>query len=112
MESLAEDLATMIRRPLTEDHVAAIRRIGAERSLAEGEIILRIGDPADRFFYVLDGTFQLWDETRGEAVNQSRLGPGQFIGEIAFLNGGGMLYTLRAAEAARVIEPRARRCSG
>jgi thioredoxin reductase (NADPH) len=104
MESLAEDLATMVRRPLTEAHVAAIRQIGVERLVEESEIFLRTGDPADRFFYVLEGGFQLWDETKGEALNPNILGAGQFIGEIAFLTGGRMLYTMRAVGPSRVLE--------
>ncbi len=103
MESLAEDLATMVRRPLTEDHVAAIRRIGAERLIHRGTILLRTGDPADQFFYVLEGGFQLWDEVRAEPTNANILGAGQFIGEIAFLTGGRMLYTMRAETPTRVL---------
>ncbi len=103
MESLAEDLATMVRRPLSVDHVAAIRRIAHERAVPEGEIFLKTGDPADRFFFVLEGGFQLWDEARAVALTPTVLGSGQFIGEIAFLTGGRMLYTLRATEAGRVL---------
>jgi thioredoxin reductase (NADPH) len=103
MDSLAEDLATMVRRPLTADHVAAIRRISDERAVPEGAIFLRTGDPADVFFYVLEGAFQLWDEDRAEAINPNLLGAGQFIGEIAFLIGGRVLYTMRAASPARVL---------
>ena len=103
MESLAEDLATMVRRPLTEAHVEAIRRIGRELNVPEGKIFLRTGDPADQFFYVLEGGFLLWDETRGQPTTATVLGAGQFIGEIAFLTGGRMLYTLRADSPARVL---------
>uniref|UniRef100_UPI00286A3165 Crp/Fnr family transcriptional regulator n=1 Tax=Tabrizicola sp. TaxID=2005166 RepID=UPI00286A3165 len=103
MESLAEDLATMVRRPLSDDHIAAIRRIGEERLIPQGTIFLRIGDPADQFFYVLDGGFQLWDEVLGQPTNANILGAGQFIGEIAFLTGGRMLYTMRAETQARVL---------
>jgi thioredoxin reductase (NADPH) len=104
MESLAEDLATMVRRPLSADHIAALRRIGAERTVPEGEIFLRMGDPTAMFHYVLEGGFQLWDEARDQPLNVNLLGAGQFIGEIAFLVGGRMLYTMRCASPARVIE--------
>ncbi len=104
MESLAEDLATMVRRPLSADHVAALRRIGTIREVPEGEIFLRAGDPSDMFIYVLEGGFQLWDEAKDQALNENILGAGQFIGEIAFLVGGRMLYTMRAISPARVIE--------
>ncbi|MGL4235731.1 FAD-dependent oxidoreductase [Tabrizicola sp.] len=104
MESLAEDLTTMVRRPLTADHVAAIRGIGTERTVAEGEIFLRTGDPSDHFYHVLDGAFQLWDEARGVQIGTNVLAAGQFIGEIAFLTAGRMLYTLRCVSPARVLE--------
>ena len=55
MESLAEDLATMVRRSLSDAHVAAIRRIGEERLIPADTVFLRTGDPADQFFYVLEG---------------------------------------------------------
>jgi thioredoxin reductase (NADPH) len=103
MESLAEDLATMVRRPLTDAHVAAIRHIAEERDVPEGTIFLRTGDAADWFYYVLEGGFRLWDEARDVALNPNVLGQGQFIGEIAFLNGGRMLYTMRAVSPARVL---------
>ena len=103
MESLAEDLATMVRRPLSDDHIAAMRRIGTLREVPEGEIFLRTGDPADTFFHVLEGAFQLWDEALDRAINANTLGAGQFIGEIAFLTGGRMLYTMRTASPAKVL---------
>jgi len=108
MESLAEDLATMVRRPLSDDHIAAMRSIGVERAVPKNEIFLRTGDPADKFHYVLEGGFQLWDEAHEQVLNVNILGAGQFIGEIAFLVGGRMLYTMRSASPARVLEvPRA-----
>lgn len=67
MESLAEELATMVRRSLTEAHVAAIRRTGTERMVDEGAIFIRAGDPSDRFCEVLEGGFQLWNEARCQA---------------------------------------------
>ena len=103
MESLAEDLATMVRRPLSEDHIAAIRRIGEERTVAADTIFLRAGAPADEFFYVLDGGFQVWDEARDRPLNPNILGAGQFIAEIAFLTGGRMLDTMRSVSPARVL---------
>jgi hypothetical protein len=36
METLAQDLRTMVRTPLTEAHVAAMRRVGQEETLSAG----------------------------------------------------------------------------
>lgn len=104
MDSLAENLATMVRRPLTPDHVTRLRRHGLERTYAEGDFVFRSGDPLDRFVYVLEGTFALWDVARNTRIGEASIGPGQFIGEIALLNGGSVLNTVRACAPGRVIE--------
>jgi thioredoxin reductase (NADPH) len=49
METLAQDLRTMVRTPLTEAHVAAMRRVGQEETLEAGEKLYRTGDVQDRF---------------------------------------------------------------
>jgi thioredoxin reductase (NADPH) len=103
MDGLAENLATMVRRPLSEHHVALLRRAGREEEVAEGTLLYRSGDLADRFIFVLDGEFELYDIYRGERIGRNTLGPGQFVGEIAFLNGSAMLNSIRAARAGRVI---------
>lgn len=103
MESLAEDLTTMIRRPLTPHHVSLMRAIGEEREVPEGTIVQRSGDPADQFAYVLDGEFELYDTVRQQRVGKAAVGPGQFMGEIAFLNGASVLNTVRAARAGRLL---------
>lgn len=103
MDSLAENLATMIRRPLTAQHVALLRQQGVEETLAEGTILYRSGDRADRFIFVLEGEIELYDPVRRARVGLGTLGPGQFVGEIAFLNGGAMLNTIRVCAPSRVI---------
>ncbi len=103
MESLAEDLATLQRRPFSERLVRALRAIGVEREVQEGAIFLRSGDPADEFVHVLEGEFQLWDAVQEAPLSPHTIGPGQFIGEVAFLTGGGSLYTLRCLAPAKVI---------
>lgn len=107
MDSMAEDLRTMVRRPLSEAHVARLRRAGESRVVAEGEIILRSGDMLDRFYLVEEGRFALWDARSQAQVGEAGLGPGQFICEIAFLNGGSALNTVRAMTPGRLtVVPR------
>ncbi|MGQ0567389.1 MAG: FAD-dependent oxidoreductase [Gemmobacter sp.] len=107
MDHLAEDLKTMVRRPLTPDHVARLRRAGRSRDVAMGEILLRPGDPLDRFLYIEEGELELWDPAKQARVGVNTMGPGQFAAEIGFLNGGAMLNTLRAATAGRLtVVPR------
>jgi thioredoxin reductase (NADPH) len=108
MDGLAEDLKTMVRRPLTPEHVARLRRAGRAQEVGEGEILLRPGDPLDRFLYIEEGELELWDPEKQERIGVNTMGPGQFAAEIGFLNGGAMLNTLRAATAGRLtVVPRA-----
>lgn len=108
MESLGEDLATMPRVPLAEDHVAALCKIGSEREYAKGESVAEIGDPMDRFVYVVAGEIELVDPFTGGRVTESTLGPAQFMGDLSFLNAGSFILPMRAAKDTRTIEvPRA-----
>lgn len=108
MESLGEDLATMPRVPLAEDHVTALCKIGSERAYAKGETVAEIGDPMDRFVYVVEGEIELVDPFSGGRVTESTLGPTQFMGDLSFLNAGSFILPMRAAKDTRTIEvPRA-----
>lgn len=84
MEQLGEDLETMRRVPLADDHVAAICEIGQERTYAKGEMVAEVGDPMDTFVYVLDGEIEVVDPYNGERLLDASLGPTQFMGEIGF----------------------------
>jgi thioredoxin reductase (NADPH) len=84
METLAQDLRTMVRTPLTEAHVAAMRRVGQEETLSAGEKLFHTGDVQDRFCYVLEGEVAALDPVTGQRYGDATLGPGQFFGEISF----------------------------
>jgi thioredoxin reductase (NADPH) len=108
MEALGQDLETMRRVPLAPEHVDAICAIGGERFYRAGDIVMDIGEPMDRFVYVVEGDIEVVDPYTGERLLPSSLGPTQFMGEIGFLNGGTNIMRMRAAVDTRVIEaPRA-----
>lgn len=104
METLGQDLETMRRVPLAPDHVAAIRAIGGERRYPASAIVMDIGEPMDRFVYVVEGEIEVADPHTGERLLPSSLGPTQFLGEIGFLNGGTNIMLMRAAVDTTVIE--------
>ena len=103
MDGLAENLVTMVRRPLEEGHIALLRRAGRIEEVAAGTIVTRAGQPYESFFFVLEGEFELYDPVKDARIGAAALGPGQFIGEISFLNGGAMLNTIRATKPGRMI---------
>ncbi len=104
MESLAEDLRTMVRTPLADDHVAELHKIGTEKEYTQGTMVVEVGDPMDAFVYVLEGEIEVVDPFSGERLLESSLGPTQFMGEISFLNAGSYFLPLRAAKPTRTLE--------
>lgn len=97
MESLEQDLETMRRVPLAPEHVAAICAIGGERHYPAGSIVMDIGEPLDRFVYVLEGEIEVVNPHTGARLFTHALGPTQLMGEIGFLNGATNYLRMRAA---------------
>jgi thioredoxin reductase (NADPH) len=108
MESSAVDLATYVRTPLTEAHVARLRAVGEIVTFAPGETMVAFGAPNEAFFYILDGEAAAYDEVTGARYGKATLGPAQFTGEMSFLTGGAALLTNRAETPLTAIRvPRA-----
>ena len=104
MESLAENLRTMVRRPLSEGHVALLREAGEVREVAPGEALLLPGAPQLHLFYVEEGEFEAFDPARRDvSLFEATIGPTQFIAEIGLLTGGGSHLGVRAIKEGRVI---------
>ncbi|MEM9754671.1 MAG: FAD-dependent oxidoreductase [Pseudomonadota bacterium] len=103
MESFADDLAQMQRTPLADEHVEALHRIGEVVTWPAGHVVVAPGQPMTRFVYVLEGSIEIFDQRSGQAYLNAYIGPGQFTGEIAFLNGTAAANSLRTREPTRVI---------
>ncbi|MCM8557414.1 FAD-dependent oxidoreductase [Sphingomicrobium sp. GRR-S6-50] len=104
MENIGADLEVMKRVPLADEHVAAIREIAEEVEYETGEMVAEVGDPMNRFVYVLDGEIEVVDPYSGGRLVESTLGPTQFMGELAFLNAGSYTLPMRAAKATTTLE--------
>ena len=103
MESLANDLTTMTFTPLADEHVRAIRRIAEEITFDDGQMVAEVGDPMERFIYVVEGEIEVVDPWTGERYLPNTLGPRQFMGEIAFLSGGRYSLPMRAAKPTHAL---------
>ena len=104
MESIAGDLATMKRTPLEPAHVDALREAGRERTYKAGEMVAEEGAPMDRFIYVEEGEIEVVDPFTGKRYLPSTIGPGQFMGDVAFFAGGNFTLPMRACSDTRVLE--------
>lgn len=70
------------------------------RTLAEGEVLARQGEPGDSLFLVLDGILDVQHDGR----SLGDLGPGAVLGERAVLEASARTATLIARTAVRVAE--------
>ncbi|MGQ0672023.1 MAG: patatin-like phospholipase family protein [Hyphomicrobium sp.] len=74
------------------------KRALAERceklSVRRGEVLVRQGEPADALFVIVSGRFVVSKDGRRDPI--AEIGPGQPVGEIAFLTGGTRTATVRA----------------
>ena len=70
--------------------------------LTRGDILVRQGDDADRMFIVVSGRFAVRLDGRSAPI--SEIGPGQPIGEIAFLSGGSRTATVQALRDSLVLQ--------
>ncbi|WP_349434653.1 patatin-like phospholipase family protein [Pararhizobium sp. A13] len=87
--------------------LAALEALAAEsdrRVLRRGEVLVREGDPSDRFFIVLSGRFTVHkgDSTGPVAV----IGQGELVGEVGFFAGLPRTATVLAARDSIVLEIR------
>ncbi len=71
---------------------------------ASGDLIVRQGEPADRFYVVVRGEVSVTrDGPRGEPVEVARLGPGEFFGEIGLLGKKPRTASVAAATPVEVL---------
>jgi len=71
---------------------------------APGDIVLREGDPADRFYMVIKGEAEATQRgPDGSQVVINRFGPGDYFGEVGLLNDAPRLATVRAKTSLEVM---------
>ncbi|UWR23360.1 FAD-dependent oxidoreductase [Sulfitobacter sp. S190] len=88
MERFAEELATMVRTPLEDAHVEAMRAQGTVKTVPAGTMLQEPGVVMSEFHYVIDGEVEAVDSRSGERYGNATLGPRQFFGDLQFLSGG------------------------
>lgn len=92
-----EYLAKALPKLSPEQQVEATTRLERE-AFAPGAVILKQGDVADKFYILTKGQVEiLREQPDGQEILITRLGPGQYFGEIGLLHGGKRTATVRAA---------------
>lgn len=87
---------------MTDTAVEAIAGLAVPADHADGTTLLVEGEPGESFLLILDGRVRV--TRRGTPVRE--LGPGEFMGEIALVDGRPRTATATAAGPVRVLEIR------
>ena len=84
---------------MTDRAIEAISALATEQPVADGEAIVVEGDPGDAFYLLVEGQVDV--TRRGESIR--RLGTGDFIGEIALVDGRTRTATATAVGPVRTL---------
>jgi signal transduction histidine kinase len=95
--------ATPLFGGLDDDQLERLAGMGAIEDLGAGDVLIREGDQADALYVVLAGELDVTKRADRSEIPLARVGPGALQGEIAALEGGRRLATVRAATPAEVL---------
>jgi CRP-like cAMP-binding protein len=84
---------------MSEDKLFA--RVG--KTYSPGKMLFRDGDPGDAMYVIQDGRVRIFKEVRGEQKTMAYLGPGEFFGEMALLNGKPRTASAEVVEETRIL---------
>jgi voltage-gated potassium channel len=68
-----------------------------------GEVLVRQGGPADKFFIVVDGEVELVREEDGREQHLGSYGPGHFFGEMSIMRDSPRSGTIRAVKPSTLL---------
>jgi CRP-like cAMP-binding protein len=90
------DLVYSVFHDLPEQEAESLAAQLQTLEVGAGDVIVRQGAPADKFFIIIDGEVEVIREDDGEARTLATLKPGQFFGEIAILRNTPRMATVKA----------------
>ena len=86
----------------TRTELEAAEKLFKEVSFAKDDVVIRIGDPGDIFYVVLDGELEVWDASQPPRQTGT-IKRGDCFGEMALLQGGKRTATVTVARRARML---------
>jgi uncharacterized protein YhbP (UPF0306 family) len=97
------DVVYSVFRDLPQQDVATIEAQLQTVQIEPGDVIVRQGAPADKFFIIVDGEVEVVREDGGEQRKLATLKRGQFFGEMAILRDTPRMATVRAISPTTVF---------
>jgi CRP-like cAMP-binding protein len=86
---------------LEDDDAEWLASTGIRRRLAPGDVLIREGHDIDSVFFVTQGTFAVTTGGRGQEV--ARVGTGEVLGEVSFIDRHPPTATVTAVEDSTVL---------
>lgn len=94
--SYSRDLVFSVFRDLPQEEAENVAATLQTVVVGAGDVIVRQGAPADKFFIIVDGDVEVDVEHDGETRRVASLSNGQFFGEMAILRDAPRMATVRA----------------
>jgi signal transduction histidine kinase len=88
---------------LADEPLHRLVEMGEIEDLEPGAFLIHEGDEADALYVVLEGELEVTKRSGRSEIPVARVGPGALQGEIAALEGGRRLASVRAATSAEVL---------
>lgn len=89
---------------LDEDHLARLAAAATEVGLSSGEVLIREEDRGDSMFIVVRGRLEARGTINEKDLPLGAFGPGDLVGEVAFLKHVPRTATVTATESSLVLE--------
>src|SRR5258705_11001650 len=89
---------------LTPEQLGRAAAHGRKRTIAQGEVLLDVGEKPSRIWVVTRGLLDVVRSSDRSYDRFTQLGPGQFTGEVGTLSGRLALIRIQAVEPGEVIE--------
>jgi CRP-like cAMP-binding protein len=97
------DVVYSVFHDLPQQEVDTVRASLQTMEFGPGDVIVRQGAPADKFFIVVEGEVEVMREEDGRQHDLATLKRGQFFGEMAILRDAPRMATVRAKGPATVF---------
>lgn len=85
-------------RYFADDERDRIERIGELRTINAGETLINAGDTDSTLYTIEDGHLEIVGTRGGRTAVFARLGPGDVLGEVSFIDDSPRTVSVRAAE--------------
>src|SRR5512132_4151483 len=86
----------------TRPELEAAEKLFSEVTFAKNDAVVKIGEPGDTFYVVLDGELEVWDASQPPRQTGT-IRRGDYFGEMALLQGGKRTATVTVARRARLL---------